>query len=86
MPLYCASKSALTMLTLQYARALPNFLTTGLGHAAYTRRDAMLFHARLVTNHFYPPRVATPWGQRVRVWLAPQRLLPPAREPSTPDV
>jgi NAD(P)-dependent dehydrogenase (short-subunit alcohol dehydrogenase family) len=25
MPLYCASKSALTMLTLQYARALPNF-------------------------------------------------------------
>lgn len=25
MPLYCASKSALTMLTLQYARALPGF-------------------------------------------------------------
>lgn len=25
MPLYCASKSALTMLTVQYARALPNF-------------------------------------------------------------
>lgn len=25
MPLYCASESALTMLTLQYARALPSF-------------------------------------------------------------
>ncbi|MGF6976033.1 NAD(P)-dependent dehydrogenase (short-subunit alcohol dehydrogenase family) [Paraburkholderia sp. JPY465] len=25
LPLYCASKSALTMLTVQYARALPNF-------------------------------------------------------------
>lgn len=25
LPLYCASKSALTMLTLQYARSLPNF-------------------------------------------------------------
>ena len=41
-----------------HARAVPNFLATGLGHAAYTRRDAMLFHARLVANHFYPPRSA----------------------------
>jgi hypothetical protein len=37
------------------ARAVPNFLATGLGHAAYTRRDAMLFHAALLANHFYPP-------------------------------
>ena len=36
------------------ARAAPNFLATGLGHAAYTRRDAMLFHARLLASHFYP--------------------------------
>jgi hypothetical protein len=54
------------------ARAVPNFLATGLGHAAYTRREAMLFHVRLVANHFYPPRAATPWTQRVRrrLWLA----------------
>jgi hypothetical protein len=37
-------------------RVLPNFLATGLGHAAYTRGDAMLFHARLVADHFYAPR------------------------------
>jgi hypothetical protein len=36
------------------ARAVPNFLATGLGHAAYTRRGAMLFHAQLVATHFYP--------------------------------
>ncbi len=38
------------------ARAVPNFLSTGLGHAAYTRRDAMLFHARLLAEHFYATR------------------------------
>lgn len=38
-----------------HARAVPNFLATGLGHAAYTRRGAMLFHAQLVATHFYPP-------------------------------
>jgi hypothetical protein len=55
------------------AGAVPNFLATGLGHAAYTRRDAMLFHARLVANHFYPPRAPAPWTARVRrrLWLAP---------------
>jgi len=37
------------------ARVVPNFLATGLGHSAYTRRDAMLFHAHLVASHFYPP-------------------------------
>jgi hypothetical protein len=36
------------------ARVVPNFLATGLGHAAYTRREAMLFHMQLVTDHFYP--------------------------------
>jgi hypothetical protein len=48
------------------ARVAPNFLATGLGHAAYTRREAMLFHAQLVATHFYPPRVAEPWQERVR--------------------
>jgi hypothetical protein len=48
------------------ARAVPNFLATGLGHAAYTRRDAMLFHAQLVADHFYPARIATPWAQLAR--------------------
>jgi hypothetical protein len=38
------------------ARRVPNFLATGLGHAAYTRRAAMLFHARVIANHFYPVR------------------------------
>jgi hypothetical protein len=37
------------------ARIVPNFWATGLGHAAYTRREAMLFHVRLVADHFYPP-------------------------------
>jgi hypothetical protein len=60
------------------ARTVPNLLATGLGHAAYTRRGAMLFHAHLVATHFYPPRAATPWAQRVRrFWRASPRLLPP---------
>ncbi len=29
-----------------------------LGHAAYTRLDAMLFHARLIADRLYPPPVA----------------------------
>lgn len=36
------------------AGVLPNFWATGFGHAAYTRRDAMLFHTRLIVDHFYP--------------------------------
>ncbi len=42
-----------TVLVVHYGDAaalVPNFLATGLGHAAYTRRDAMLFHARLVAT------------------------------------
>jgi hypothetical protein len=71
-------------------RVLPNFLSSGLGHAAYTRRDAMLFHASLIADHFYPSRPASPWepwSRRVRALVSPERLLPPAsrREPSTPD-
>ncbi len=38
------------------ARLVPNFWATGFGHAAYTRREAMLFHMRLVGDHFYPAR------------------------------
>ncbi len=71
------------------ARGLPNFLSSGLGHAAYTRREAMLFHANLIADHFYPP-VGAParetWSRRVRAWVAPNRpLLPARRQPSTPD-
>jgi hypothetical protein len=65
------------------APILPNFWATGLGHSAYTREDAMLFHARLLTNHFYPARGGSlgerPWSERVRAWIAPERLLPPPR-------
>jgi hypothetical protein len=65
------------------AGAVPNFLATGLGHAAYTRREAMLFHARLVAGHFYQPQApmaAAPWVGRVRGLLAPRRaLVPPSR-------
>ena len=72
------------------ARVVPNFLATGFGHAAYTRRDAMLFHLRLVADHFYPQTAEeretrpaeTP---RQRLW-APARLLLPRRRPrSAPD-
>jgi hypothetical protein len=60
------------------ARVVPNFFATGLGHAAYTRRDAMLFHARLVATHFYPPQTPVHWTQRVRsLWRSSPRLLPP---------
>jgi hypothetical protein len=72
-----------------HGRVLPNFLTSGLGHAAYTRREAMLFHANLIADYFYPSRPPSPWeplSRRVRAWVAPERLLPAARrEPSTPD-
>jgi hypothetical protein len=61
-------------------RGLPNFLASGLGHAAYTRREAMLFHANLIADHFYPLRRG-PFGdalsRRVRALVAPSRLLPP---------
>ena len=61
------------------AGTLPNFWATGLGHAAYTRRHAMLFHTRLVANHFYPVRGLAPWGERARGWMAPLKLLPQRR-------
>jgi hypothetical protein len=69
------------------ARVVPNFWATGFGHAAYTRREAMLFHLRLVADHFYPqnepPRVG---GPRRRVWMDPARLLlPRRRSPPTRD-
>jgi hypothetical protein len=54
------------------ARTLPNFWATGLGHAAYTRRDAMLFHATLMADRLYPvpaAPAATRWTDRVR-WIA----------------
>ena len=53
------------------ARDLPNLWATGLGHAAYTRRDAMLFHATLLADRFYPPPApwtSTRWTDRMR-WL-----------------
>jgi hypothetical protein len=55
-------------------RSLPNFLATGLGHAAYTRREAMLFHTALMADHFYPPAAAPPlathWTDKVRGWIS----------------
>jgi hypothetical protein len=69
------------------AALIPNFLATGLGHAAYTRREAMLFHARLVARELYPPADAVPWHWRLRGWLAARRS-PPSRAglPPAPDV
>jgi hypothetical protein len=68
------------------AGKLPNFWATGFGHAAYTRRHAMLFHVRLVVNHFYPVRRSGAWGQRVQGWVLPLKRLPPRRRsPSRPD-
>jgi hypothetical protein len=73
------------------ARVVPNFWATGFGHAAYTRREAMLFHTRLIADHFYPPgegREATRAARalRGRAWLAPARqLLSRRRSPSAPD-
>jgi hypothetical protein len=69
------------------AKVLPNLIASGLGHAAYTRYDAMLFHARLVGGHFYPPRAEEkPLSSRLRGWAAPRRLLLPARRsPSSPE-
>jgi hypothetical protein len=58
---------------------VPNFLATGFGHAAYTRREAMLFHLQLVTDHFYPPRAGNPVEPRAGLWMTPMRLLLPRR-------
>jgi hypothetical protein len=67
-------------------RGLPSLWATGFGHGVYTRREAMLFHAQLVANHFYPVALATPWGKRMRGWVAPRKLLLPRRRlPSTPE-
>jgi hypothetical protein len=72
-------------------RSLPNFWATGFGHAAYTRREAMLFHATLLTDHFYPPRSPEPrahWTGRVRGWIASRRLPAPLSkkdEPARPE-
>lgn len=71
------------------ARVFPNFWATGFGHAAYTRREAMLFHVKLMADHFYPtdgeePRLLS--TLRDRVWTTPARLLlPRRRSPSNPD-
>jgi hypothetical protein len=62
-------------------RWLPNFLASGLGHAVYTRRESMLFHAQLVANRFYPAGAASPWAERMRGWVAPRKLLLGRRRP-----
>lgn len=63
------------------ARVVPNFWATGFGHAAYTRREAMLFHLRLVADHFHPPEEEPPVASapRPRAWMGPARLLLPRR-------
>jgi hypothetical protein len=63
-------------------RRVPSFWSTGFGHAVYTRREAMLFHTQLVANHFYPIPAGAAWGERVRGWIAPRKLLLP-RPPRT---
>jgi hypothetical protein len=74
------------------AGKVPNFLATGLGHAAYTRHEAMLFHARVVTNHFYPPHPprAEPrlllLPARMGRWLGSRRNPHARRLPSSPEV
>jgi hypothetical protein len=64
------------------ARLVPNFWATGFGHAAYTRRDAMLFHVGLIADHFYPEA-----GRREEPPHEPARrlFLPRRRLPSSPD-
>ena len=59
------------------AGLLPNFWATGFGHAAYTRRESMLFHLRLMATHFYPPEDVAANPARVRGWMDPARLLSP---------
>ena len=79
------------------AALVPNFWATGLGHAAYTRRDAMLFHARLVAGELYPalePAPLASWSspsswssrvRRVRDWISTRRSGPPKRLPPAPE-
>jgi hypothetical protein len=38
------------------SEGLSSLFSSGLGHGMYTRLDAMLFHASLVTSRLYPPR------------------------------
>lgn len=38
------------------SEGLSSLFSSGLGHGVYTRLDAMLFHASLVTSRLYPPR------------------------------
>ncbi|MDF2698287.1 MAG: hypothetical protein K0S65_6670 [Labilithrix sp.] len=46
-------------------------LASGLGHGAYTRLDAMLFHARLVADRLYAtPPMAGPTPFSARLWTA----------------
>jgi hypothetical protein len=68
------------------AQVVPNFLATGFGHAAYTRREAMLFHLQLVTDHFHPLPSSVAVEPRGSPWTAPLRLLSPRRpSPTTRD-
>jgi hypothetical protein len=45
------------MVVVDYGnKGLSGMLASGLGHGSYTRLDAMLFHASLVTSRLYPVR------------------------------
>lgn len=65
------------------ARVVPNFWETGFGHAAYTRREAMLFHLRLITDHFHPPSGPVAAEARPSVWTSGVRMLTPWRPSSS---
>jgi hypothetical protein len=56
---------------------LTDVVTTGLGHGAYTRLDAMLFHGELVASRFYrdepETRLAARPSSRWRALLAAVR-------------
>jgi hypothetical protein len=56
---------------------LADVVTTGFGHGAYTRLDAMLFHGELVVSRFYRAEsdeaVAPPRSSRWRALLAAVR-------------
>jgi hypothetical protein len=65
------------------AHVVPNFWATGFGHAAYTRREGMLFHLQLVTDHFHPLPARAAGEPRASLWTAPLRLLSPRRPSPT---
>ncbi len=55
----------------------PNFWSTIFGHGVYTRFGAMLFNARLITDHFYPETRLLPAALSIPWDKLKLRALPP---------